>query len=252
MLNSPDSGQAADIDPVRAAMNVVVFALASLAETRDSDTGKHILRVQNYVRTLAQQLSGHPHLGTVLTKPYINELVQSVPLYDMGTIGIPDRILLKPGRLMPAEYEIMKTHTTLARDAVEQAEKALGQRAELLKTVKELVFSHHEKWDGSGYPQGLSGDQIPLSARLVAVADVYDALVTDRVYKAGVPHDKAVSIIVEGRDGHFDPNLVDAFIAVKDEFQLIARRHADTDLDMQRKIEYMANAIAEVAEMPAS
>jgi putative two-component system response regulator len=246
-LNSPDSSQNTELDPVHAAMAVTVLAMASLAETRDSDTGKHILRVQHYVRTLAQRLKGHPRFAAVLTEPYIRVLFQSAPLYDMGTIGIPDRILLKPSRLTPAEFEIMKTHTTLARDAIEHAERTLGYRADLLQTLKEIAFSHQEKWDGSGYPQGLSGDQIPPSARLMAIADVYDALISDRVYKAGVPHDQAVAIIFQGRASHFDPDMVDAFIEIQDEFQAIAQRYADTDLDMQKKIEYMANAIAEEA-----
>lgn len=232
-------------------MAVAVFALATLAETRDSDTGKHILRVQQYVRTLAQRVKGNARFAAVLTASYTEALLQAVPLYDMGTIGIPDRILLKPGRLTPAEFELMKTHTTLAHEALAQAEHTLGFGAPLLQTVKELAFCHHEKWDGSGYPQGLSGDQIPLSARLVAVADVYDALISERVYKSGVPHDQAVAIIFQGRASHFDPDLVDAFIEIQDEFQAIAARYADTEQDMQKKIEYMANAIAEDAELPA-
>ena len=246
-MNLPDSSQTADSDSGRAAMAAAFFALATLSETRDSDTGKHILRVQHYVKALAQRVRDNPRFAAVLTEPYISLLLQSLPLYDMGTIGIPDRILLKPGRLTPAELEIMRTHTTLARDAIEQAQTMLGQPAQLLQTIKELAFCHHEKWDGSGYPQGLSGDQIPLSARLIAVADVYDALISDRVYKAGVSHEKAAGIIFQGRASHFDPDLVDAFIEIQDEFQAIALHYADTEQDMQKKIEYMANAIAEDA-----
>ena len=231
------------------ARSAAALAMATLAETRDSDTGKHLARIQHYVRALALRLQGHARFSTVLTAPYIDTLFQLAPLYDMGTIGIPDRILLKPTRLTPAEYSIMKTHTTLARDAIDQAQKTLGCPAEQLATVKELVYSHQEKWDGSGYPQGLSGDQIPVSARLMAIADVYDALVSDRVYKAGVPHDQAVVVIFQGRASHFDPDMVDAFIEMQDEFVAIARRFADTELDMQKKIEYMANAIAEIAEI---
>ena len=211
-MKSTESSHKIDVDPVRAAMAVVVFAMASLAETRDSDTGNHILRIQHYVRTLAQRLKAHPRFAAILTEPFIDVLFQSAPLYDMGTIGIPDWILLKPSRLTPGEFEIMKTHTTLARDAIEHAEKALGYRAELLQTLKEIAFSHQEKWDGSGYPQGLAGERIPPSARLMAIADVYDALITHRVYKSGVPHDQAVAIIFQGRDSHFDPDMVDAFI----------------------------------------
>lgn len=233
-------------------MAVTVFAIALLAETRDSDTGKHILRIQHYVQALAQRLQAHPRFVAVLTERYISDLFQLAPLYDMGTIGIPDRILLKPSRLTPAEFEIMKTHTSLARAAIEQAEKTLGYRAEWLQTLKELAYSHQEKWDGSGYPQGLLAEHIPLSARLMAIADVYDALISDRVYKAGVPHDRAVQVIFGERGGHFDPDMVDAFIEIQDEFQAIARRYADTDGDMQQKMAYMANAIAEDAVLPAS
>jgi putative two-component system response regulator len=236
-------------DPVHAAMNAAALAMAVLAETRDSDTGKHLLRIQHYVRTLALRLQVHPRFAPELSEAYIETLFQLAPLYDMGTIGIPDRILLKPSRLTPAEFEIMKTHTTLARDALEKAEKMLGYPAERLQTVKELVYSHQEKWDGSGYPQGLSGEQIPLSARLMAIADVYDALISNRVYKAGVPHTVAVGIIFQGRGSHFDPDMADTFIELQDEFAAIAQRYADTELDMQKKIEYMVNAIAEIAEI---
>lgn len=248
-MNSPDLPPKADADSVLAAMAVAAFAMAALAETRDSGTGNHILRVQHYVKTLAQRLQAQPQFAAILTEPYINVLFQSTPLYDMGTIGIPDRILLKPSRLTPAEFAIMKTHTTLARDAIEHAEKSLGYRAELLQTVKEIAFSHQEKWDGSGYPQGLAGEKIPLSARLIAIVDVYDALISDRVYKAGVPHEQAVGIIFQGRASHFDPDLVDAFMEIQDEFAAIAQRYSDTELDMQKRIEYMANAIAEHTEL---
>ena len=249
MLNLPDNSPPADPDPVRAALAVVVFAMASLAEKRDADSAKHVLRVQHYVQALAQRLSHHPRFAAILTGPYIAVLFQSVPLYDMGTIGIPERILLKPSRLTAVEFDLMKSHTTLARDAIEQAEKNLGFQAELLHTLKELAYSHQEKWDGSGYPQGLAGEQIPLSARLTAMADVYDALITDRVYKAGVPHSQAVAVIFQERASHFDPDLVDAFMEIQDQFQAIALRFADTEQDMQLKIEYMANAIAEHAEL---
>lgn len=247
-MNSHDEHQRTGADPVIAAMAVAAFAMAALAETRDADAGKHIQRVQHYIKALAQRLKGHPRFAVMLTEPYIDVLFQLVPLYDMGTIGIPDWILLKPSRLTPAEFEIMKTHTTLARDAIEHAEITMGNRdAKLVQTLKELAFSHQEKWDGSGYPQALSGEQIPLSARLMAIADVYDALISDRVYKAGIPHDQAMQVIFDERGGHFDPDMVDAFIAIQDELDAIVQRYADTDLDMQTKIEYMANGIAEQA-----
>ena len=229
------------------AHKVVLFALATLAELRESDTESHILRVQNYVRTLAIKLSSHPVLGATLTPDYIESLCASVPLYDMGTVGIPDRILLKPGRLTPDEVAIMRTHTTLGYEALVRAEKTLGQASPLLVIAKELTRSHQEKWDGSGYPQGLTDTQIPLSARIVAVADVYDALISNKVYKDGIGHDGAMHVIFGERGAHFDPDVVDAFMEVTAEFADIAQKYADTDADMQQKIEYMANAIAEVA-----
>lgn len=241
----PDLSPAPDADSMQAAAAVAAFAIVSLAGIRSSDTGKHIFRVQHYVQSLVQRLKEHPRFAAVLTESYCRMLLQSVPLHDIGTIGIPDRILLKPGALTPAEYEIIKSHPTLARDAIERAELILGCTAPLLQTVKELVYSHHEKWDGSGYPQGLSEEQIPLSARLMAIADVYDALISERVYRAGLPHDQAVGLIFQGRASHFDPDMVDVFVEIQDEFRAIALRFADTETDMQRKITYMANAIAE-------
>ena len=248
-MKSSPSSPASNPDPLGSVMAVTILALASLAETRDSDTGKHVLRVQHYVRALALRLRNHPRFESEFTDLFISQLFMCVPLYDMGTIGIPDRILLKPGRLTPAEYELMKTHTTLAFDALVQAEETLGLRVEQLQILKDIAHSHQEKWDGSGYPQGLSGDAIPASARLVTLADVYDALISDRVYKAGVSHEAAVGIIFQGHSNHFDPDMVDAFIEIQDEFEAIAKRFADTDLDMQKKIEYMVNAIAETTEL---
>lgn len=227
--------------------DVVIFAMASLAETRESHSRNHILRVQHYLKVLAQTLKDHPRFAAALSAVQIAALCQSAPLYDMGTIGIPDRILLKPGSLTVPEFEIMKTHTTLGYEALLHAEKTLGRDIQFLQTAKELTLSHQEKWDGTGYPNGLSGDQIPVSARLMAIADVYDALINDRVYKAGVPHDKAVQVIFQGRGSHFDPDMVDAFIEIQDEFRLIAQCYADSDADMQKKIDYLANAIAEDA-----
>ena len=244
-MATPDPSPAPEADSIQAAAAVAAFAIVSLAGIRSSDTGKHILRVQHYVQCLVQRLKEHPRFAAVLTEPYCRMLLQSLPLHDIGTIGIPDRILLKPGPLTPAEYDIIKSHPTLARDAIERAELTLGCAAPLLQTVKELVYSHHEKWDGSGYPQGLSETNIPLAARLMAIADVYDALVSERVYRAGLPHDQAVGLIFQGRASHFDPDMVDAFIEIQDEFSAIALRFADTETDMQRKITYMANAIAE-------
>jgi putative two-component system response regulator len=220
-----------------ALQDVTIHTMASLAETRDSETGNHIRRTAHYVKTLAEKLRTHPRFAAFLTDQTIEMLFKSAPLHDIGKVGIPDRILLKPGRFEPYEMEIMKTHTTLGRDAIMAAERELGVEVGFLKYAKEIAYGHQEKWDGSGYPQGLAGDAIPISARLMAVADVYDALISRRVYKEGMRHEEAVAIIAAGRGQHFDPDMVDAFLALQDEFIAIARRYADSDQDMAHKRE---------------
>ncbi|WP_374361951.1 two-component system response regulator [Pseudoduganella danionis] len=225
---------------VTAIQDVTILAMASLAETRDADTGNHIRRTQYYVQALAQQLRSHPRFAALLTDEYIRMLFKSAPLHDIGKVGIPDRILLKPGKFDAAEFEIMKTHTTLGRDAIDHAEKQLGMEVNFLSMAKDIAYSHQEKWDGSGYPQQLAGDAIPVSARLMAVADVYDALICRRVYKQGMPHEQAVALIVEGRGSHFDPDVVDAFVALQDEFRSIAARFADSDEDIEQKREQLS------------
>ena len=230
---------------VMAVQDVTILAMTSLAETRDSDTGNHIRRTQHYVRALAQHLKTHPRFASHLGDAAIELLFKSAPLHDIGKVGIPDRILLKPSQLTADEFEIMKTHTTLGFEAIEHAEQALGTRVEFLRIAKEIALSHQEKWDGSGYPQGLAGDDIPISARLMAVADVYDALISERVYKHALPHDQAVAIIFQGRGAHFDPDMADAFVEIQSEMQAIAERFSDSDGALQKKMEYMANAIAE-------
>lgn len=218
-----------------AIQDVTILAMASLAETRDNETGNHIRRTQLYVRELASCLRGHPRFVRYLTEHNIDMLFKSAPLHDIGKVGIPDRILLKPGRFEPEEFEIMKTHCQLGRDAIQHAEDQLGLEVDFLKCAKEIAYSHQEKWDGSGYPEGLAGDAIPISARLMAVADVYDALISRRVYKEGMPHEKAIDIIVAGRGTHFDPDMVDAFVEIAEVFRGIALRFSDSDQDMAAK-----------------
>jgi putative two-component system response regulator len=225
---------------ISAIQDVTILAMASLAETRDSDTGNHIRRTQHYVKVLAEKLKTHPRFGYFLSDQTVNMLFKSAPLHDIGKVGIADRILLKPGRFTPEEFEIMKTHTALGRDAIEHAEKQLGMQVEFLTLAKEIAYYHQEKWDGSGYPTGISGDDIPVSARLMAVADVYDALISRRVYKEGMPHEKAVAIIVESKGTHFDPDVADAFVELQDEFRAIAARFADSDADMAAKAKQLA------------
>jgi putative two-component system response regulator len=228
---------------VVAIQDVTIFAMASMAETRDTETGNHIRRTQFYVKALAEHMRTHPRFAWYLTDLNIGILFKSAPLHDIGKVGIPDRILLKPGRFEPHEFDIMKTHTTLGHDAIAHAETALGTRVEFLSCAKSIALSHQEKWDGSGYPQGLAGDAIPIAARLMAVADVYDALISRRVYKEGMSHDRAVAIIVEGRGTHFDADMVEAFVDIQGEFSAIALRFSDSDSDMGMKRDYMQSAV---------
>jgi len=229
---------------VMAIQDVTILVMASLAETRDSETGNHIRRTQYYVKALAERLSDHPRFAWFLTASNINMLFKSAPLHDIGKVGIPDRILLKPGRFEPHEFEIMKTHTTLGRDAIVHAENALGTNVDFLSFAKSFALSHQEKWDGSGYPFGLAGDDIPIPGRLMAVADVYDALISRRVYKAGMPHDEAVQIMIKGRGAHFDTDMLDVFVNIQEEFRSIARRFADSDADMEKKKNYLTQLAA--------
>jgi putative two-component system response regulator len=216
-------------EELRISQEVTMVALASLAETRDNETGNHILRTQHYMLALAKHMSTHERFSHALSTEVVDRLFKAAPLHDIGKVGIPDRILLKPGRLDADEFEIMKTHTTLGRDAIENAQQRVGVSVPLLETAKEIALSHQEKWDGSGYPEGLSGEAIPLSARLMAVADVYDALISPRIYKQGMTHAQASEIIVAGRGQHFDPDITDAFIVLQAEFQSIATRFTDQD-----------------------
>lgn len=213
---------------VAAIQDVTILAMASLAETRDNETGNHLRRTQYYIQALAKQLQNHPRFARFLTDETIDLLFKSAPLHDIGKVGIPDRILLKPGNFTPEEFEIMKTHAAMGRDAILAAEQFLGTPNSFLRFAREIAYSHQERWDGEGYPEGLSGDDIPISARLMAVADVYDALISKRVYKNAMLHEQAVALILAERSTHFDPDVVDAFIAVAGEFQAIATRFADT------------------------
>lgn len=209
-----------------------IVALASLAETRDNETGNHIRRTQNYVRALAEQLSKHPDFTDTLDEETIQLLYQSAPLHDIGKVGIPDSILLKPGKHTFEEFEIMKTHATLGAEAIVVAEEVLqDSEKSFLRYAREIAQTHHEKWDGSGYPNGLKGEEIPLSGRLMAVADVYDALISKRVYKPAFPHEKAMEIIREGRDAHFDARIVDALLQIEPLFVEIATEFADGEDD---------------------
>jgi len=216
--------------------DISIRTLARLAEVRDPETGNHLLRTQAYVRTLARQLRTRPRFADLLTPAYIETLTKSAPLHDIGKVGIPDHILLKPGKLSAEEFTVMKTHAKLGSDAIEKAELDAERPIAFLATAKEIARWHHEKWDGSGYPDGLRGDAIPASARLMALADVFDALISRRFYKEPMLTEKAAAIIIGGRGTHFDPDVVDAFIATRDDFLAIARRHADSEDLLQQKL----------------
>jgi len=209
--------------------DVTILCMATLAETRDHETGGHIQRTQNYVKVLAEKLAEQPLYRDELSPETINLIYKSAPLHDIGKVGVPDSILLKAGKLTPGEFEIMKKHTVYGRDAILAAESVLGSNS-FLQYAREIAYSHQEKWDGTGYPEGLSGQRIPLSGRLMALADVYDALISRRVYKEPYSHEDAVQKIIAGKGSHFDPMVVDAFIALQDAFRRIALEFADDDV----------------------
>ncbi len=214
-----------------AAQSATITAFCSLAEARDNETGNHIRRTQNYVLALAEQLRDHPRFRPHLDDETIQLLYKSAPLHDIGKVGVPDAILCKPGKLTPEEWTVMQRHAEYGRDAIAQAEGELGeQQGCFLRYAREIAYGHHEKWDGRGYPQGTAGDAIPISARLMAVADVYDALISKRVYKPAYTHERAMAIIQEGRGRHFDPDVADASRVIEATFAEIARRFGDGDL----------------------
>lgn len=207
--------------------DVTIMAMASLAETRDNETGNHLRRTQKYIRALAMKLRDHPRFKDFLTEDNIESLYKLAPLHDIGKVGIPDAILLKQGKLTPEEFEIMKSHPLLGGNAIAMAESGLPTPNRFLHIAREIATGHHEKWDGSGYPLGLKGEAIPISARLMALADVYDALISRRIYKQPFTHTEAVAHILQGHGTHFDPDVTDAFLAIQEEFRLIAEKYKD-------------------------
>ncbi|MBS3953312.1 MAG: response regulator [Methylomicrobium sp.] len=209
------------------AQDATIIAFCALAEARDNETGNHIRRTQNYVRTLAELLRNHPRFCDELNDDVILQLYKSAPLHDVGKVAIPDAILNKPGKLTAEEWEIMKQHTEFGRDVIAQVEQNSGSEASFLRYARQIAYSHHEKWNGSGYPQGLAGDEIPAAARFMAVADVYDALISRRVYKQGYSHEQAIAMISEGVGSHFDPDIVKALLENHDLFQKIAHEFHD-------------------------
>jgi len=206
---------------------VAIRALAHLAEARDPETGNHILRTQAYVERLARGLRDHSRFTAFRSERLVELLTRSAPLHDIGKVAIPDAVLQKPGPLNAEEWAVMQTHARRGSQAIEQAERDIEQPLAFLSVAKEIACWHHEQWDGSGYPDGLAGEAIPASARLMAVADVFDALISKRAYKPAMSCAEAGAIIVGQRGSHFDPDVVDAFQAGYDDFEAIAGRYRE-------------------------
>lgn len=219
-----------------------VRALAVLAEERDNETGLHIIRTQTYVKILGEYLSSQEPYNSYFAHTPLSDVVRAAPLHDIGKVGIPDAILLKPGKLTEAEFEIMKRHASIGGNAIDRAvqlvmsgqsqqpNQSTSDAFEFLYVARDIAFYHHERWDGKGYPTGLREEEIPVAARLMTVADVFDAITSRRVYKEPIPLERAYQIILDGKGTQFDPAVVDAFIACKSEFFETAEQFAD-DLD---------------------
>ncbi len=205
--------------------DAVIFGLAKLSESRDPETGHHLERISLYSVKLASALRNHPKFRCVITPTFIRTIGVSSVLHDIGKVGVADSVLLKPGKLTPEERAKIQVHTEVGADCIRDIERQLGD-SEFLHMAKEIALSHHEWWNGDGYPQGLHGENIPLAARIVAIADVYDALSVNRVYKEAYPHERCVEEIRQGAGTHFDPTLVEVFLRIEADFRLIARRFA--------------------------
>jgi len=207
--------------------DVIIEAMGEMAEYRDPETGSHIHRTREYVQLLAETLVSRGHFCDQLTPDYIVLLRKSAPLHDIGKVAIRDSILLKPGKLTAEEFEDMKKHTLYGEEVIANLEQMAGHPTSFLSCAKEIAGSHHEKVDGSGYPRGLKGNEIPLAGRIMAIADVYDALISKRVYKEAKPHAEAMKIMLAGNGTHFDPILIEAFLELEPVFHQIADRHID-------------------------
>jgi len=210
--------------------DAIIQSLAALAETRHHETGGHIQRTRHYIRALAIHLKDHPKFRHFLNDSVIEMLFRLAPLHDIGKVGVPDHVLLKPTRLSEEEYENMKKHTEYGSETIRLAKNFLGEDS-FLQLAEEIVLNHHERWDGQGYPRGLSGDEIPIPGRLMAVADSYDAIISPRLYKQAISHQEAIPLILKLRGTYFDPDVVDAFLSASDEFAEIATRFASSGVE---------------------
>lgn len=207
--------------------DLAMFGFAKLAEHRDPETGGHLERIREYTRALAAQLRKSGSYRDMVDDAFIMTIQRASPLHDIGKVGIPDAILLKPGRLTVEEFEVMKQHSVIGGWTLEESEKRLTVNSSFLHMAKEIAYCHHEKWDGSGYPANLKGKEIPLAARIMALADVYDALISKRIYKPPMPHAETHRIIMQGIGTHFDPAVVEAYRAIERDFIDIMNRFKD-------------------------
>jgi putative two-component system response regulator len=244
LSSGADPGSGPDAAEQQSGLNhALVQAVAAIAEP--GEAGHHIHRIQLYVRALAQQLRQSPPYADLWPDDVLDALVRASALHDIGNSAVPDRILLKPGALTPGELDTVRSHAAIGRDIIDQIERSAGSPSPLLDMARQIAYGHHERWDGQGYPQGQAGAAIPVPALVVAVADAYDALTSHRVYRAGIAHDKAMGQLFQERGGQFAPDVVDALIEVQHEFADIAQRFADSETDLQKRIDYMVSAIAE-------
>lgn len=216
------------VEQISKAHLAMIFSMSKLAESRDPETGEHLERMREYCRIIADELKEHTQYAAVIDEKYIENMYLASPLHDIGKVGVPDRVLLKPGKLTAEEFEEIKKHPTLGADTL----RAVSQECpdnDFVKIGIEIAETHHEKWDGSGYPKGLAGKDIPLAGRILALGDVYDALTSKRVYKDAFSHEKSREIIVEGRGKHFDPDVVDAFLRREEEFVEVRKNFVDSE-----------------------
>ena len=217
-------------EQVISSQSAIISAFCSMVEARDGETGNHIRRTQHFLLALCENLKLHPRFTGELSRQNIQLMFKSAPLHDIGKVAIPDHILLKPGKLTPEEWVIMQRHAELGANLIKTVQREIGTaNTDFLDYAYQIALSHHERWDGSGYPQGLAGDAIPLSARLMAVADVYDALTSRRVYKLALTHANAIAFMQVERGRHFDPDILDCMLKLTTDFQDIARCFADTN-----------------------
>jgi putative two-component system response regulator len=223
--------------------DMMIFTLAKLAETRDRATGMHLDRIREYCRILAEDLSQHEKFRDVVDGDYVQLLYLTSPLHDIGKVGIPDEVLLKPGRLTPEEYALMQQHTIIGGNTLAAAAKAHPE-TQFLAMARDIAMTHHERFNGTGYPRGLSGDDIPLAGRITALADVYDALTSERVYKSAYSHETSRAIILEGRGTQFDPDVVDTFLRCEAEFIATHQQFKDAAMEEECELTCFADTAA--------